>query len=51
MPDKLKQMQALFYPEAKKHDVLPLDNSSLARWITPRPNLTAGRRIFTYSGG
>ena len=51
MPEKLKQMQALFYLEAKKHDVLPLDNTTLARWNTPRPSLTAGRRVFTYSGG
>ena len=50
MPDKLKQMQALFYAEAKKYDVLPLDNSTLARWNTPRPSLTAGRTVFTYSG-
>jgi arylsulfatase len=50
MPDKLKQMQALFYAEAKRHDVLPLDNSTLARWNTPRPNLTAGRKVFSYSG-
>jgi arylsulfatase A-like enzyme len=51
MPDKLKQMLSLFYVEAKKHDVLPLDNSSLARWNAPRPNLTAGRTVFSYSGG
>lgn len=50
MPDKLKQMQDLFYSEAKKYNVLPLDNSTLARWNTPRPNLTAGRTEFTYSG-
>jgi len=50
MPDKLKEMQDIFYAEAKKFDVLPLDNSTLARWNTPRPNLTAGRRVFTYSG-
>jgi len=50
MPDKLKQMQDTFYAEAKKHDVLPLDNSSLTRWNTPRPNLTGGRKVFTYSG-
>ena len=50
MPDKLKQMQDLFYAEAKAHDVLPLDNSSLTRWNTPRPNLTGGRKVFTYSG-
>jgi arylsulfatase len=50
MPDKLKQMQDLFYSEAKKYNVLPLDNSTLARWNTPRPSLTAGRTVFTYSG-
>ena len=43
MPDKLKEMQDLFYSEAKKYNVLPLDNSTLARWNTPRPSLTAGR--------
>jgi arylsulfatase len=30
--------------------VLPIDNSTLARWNTPRPSLTAGRTMFTYSG-
>jgi arylsulfatase len=50
MPDKVKQMQDLFYSEAKKYNVLPLDNSTLARWNTPRPSLTAGRTVFTYSG-
>ncbi len=50
MPEKLKQMQALFYLEAKKYDVLPLDNTTLARWNTPRPSLTAGRTVFTYTG-
>ena len=51
MPDKLKQMQELFYAEAKKYDVLPLDNSSLVRFTTPRPSLTAGRTEFTYTRG
>ncbi len=50
MPEKLKQMQDLFYAEAKKFDVLPLDNTSLLRWNSPRPNLTGGRKLFTYSG-
>jgi Sulfatase len=50
MPDKVKQLQDLFYAEAKKYNVLPLDNSTLARWNTPRPSLTAGRTVFTYSG-
>ena len=51
MPDKLKEMQDTFYAEAKKYNVLPLDNSTLARWNTPRPSLTAGRTVFNYSGG
>ena len=50
MADKLKQMQGVFYTEAKKHDVLPLDNSTLSRWNTPRPSLTGGRTTFTYTG-
>ena len=50
MPDKLKEMQDRFYAEAKKHDVLPLDNSTLARFLTPRPSTTAGRNVFEYSG-
>jgi arylsulfatase A-like enzyme len=50
MPDKLRQMQDLFYAEAKKHDVLPLDNTTLARFHAPKPKLTAGRTVFTYSG-
>ena len=50
MPSKLKEMQDLFYSEAKKYNVLPLDNSTLARFLTPRPSLTAGRTVFTYSG-
>ena len=51
MPEKLKQMQDIFYAEAKKHDVLPLDNTTLQRWNAPKPNLTAGRTVFTYTGG
>jgi arylsulfatase A-like enzyme len=50
MPDKLKQMQALFGQEAAKYNVLPLDNSSFARAIAPRPSATAGQTVFTYSG-
>ncbi len=50
MPDKLKEMQALFLTEAAKYNVLPLDNSILPRLITPRPSATAGRTVFTYTG-
>jgi len=50
MPDKLKQMQALFITEAAKYNVLPLNNSSFERAISPRPSATAGQTVFTYSG-
>jgi arylsulfatase A-like enzyme len=49
MPDKLAQMQNLFYLEAAKHNVLPLDNTTLTRWNSPKPSLTAGRTEFTYT--
>jgi hypothetical protein len=50
MPDKLKELQNVFYVEAAKYNVLPLDNSTLARFMTKRPSATAGRTTFTYSG-
>jgi arylsulfatase A-like enzyme len=50
MPDKLKQLQALFLKEAEKYQVLPLDNSSFARAVAPKPSATAGRTVFTYTG-
>jgi arylsulfatase len=50
MPDKLKEMQALFVAEAKRNNVFPLDNSAFQRAITPRPSATAGQDMFTYTG-
>jgi arylsulfatase A-like enzyme len=50
MPDKLKQMQALFMQEAVKYNVLPLDNDTFARALAPRPSATAGKTVFTYTG-
>ncbi len=49
-PDKLKQLQDLFWVEAAKYQVLPLDASVATRLVAARPNLTAGRTTFTYSG-
>ena len=49
-PDKLKELQELFWKEAEKYQVLPLDNSVIPRLIAPRPSLSAGRNVFTYSG-
>ena len=50
MPDKLKEMQALFMTEAAKYQVLPLDNTGFARLLTPRPSAVAGKTVFTYTG-
>jgi arylsulfatase A-like enzyme len=50
MPDKLREMQELFFVEATKYNVFPLDNSVLPRVLAPRPSVTAGRSVFTYSG-
>ena len=49
-PAKLKELQDLFMVEAKKYQVLPLDNSILERILTARPSATAGRTEFTYWG-
>jgi arylsulfatase len=49
-PAKLKEMQDLFMLEAAKYQVFPLDNSLATRLVTPRPSVTAGRNVFTYSG-
>ena len=48
-PAKLKEMQNLFWVEAKKYQVLPLDASLVTRLITPRPSITAGRSMFTWT--
>jgi arylsulfatase len=48
-PEKLKQMQALFMEEARKHQVLPLNTEVVQRLIAPRPSLTAGRNVFTWT--
>jgi arylsulfatase A-like enzyme len=50
MPDKLKEMRALFLSEAKENNVFPLDNSQFQRAIAPRPSAIAGQTVFTYSG-
>jgi arylsulfatase len=50
MPDKLKDLQALFLTEASKYQVFPLDNSGFVRVLSPKPSATAGRTEFTYTG-
>ena len=51
-PKKLREMQELFWIEAARHNVLPLDNSKIERMnIDNRPSLTRGRALFTYYPG
>ncbi|NGZ11343.1 MAG: arylsulfatase [Nitrospira sp. LK70] len=51
-PDKLRELQDLFWIEAAKYNVLPLDNSKVERFdVRIRPSLTRGRGVFTYFDG
>jgi arylsulfatase len=51
-PKKLRELQDLFWIEAAKYDVLPLDNSAVERFdVRIRPSLTRGRSVFTYYAG
>ncbi len=51
-PAKLKELQDMFLVEAKKYDVLPLDDRGLGRMDpSNRPSLIAGRTEFTYLPG
>ena len=49
-PEKVKELEKLFWEEAERNQVLPMDTTTFTRAILPRPNLTAGRTVFTYSG-
>jgi arylsulfatase A-like enzyme len=51
-PKKLRELQELFWIEAAKYNVLPLDNSKIERLDgSNRPSLTRGRSLFTYYPG
>ncbi|NES76907.1 MULTISPECIES: arylsulfatase [unclassified Okeania] len=48
-PKKLEEMIKLFYAEASKYNVLPLDDRKGDRVdVANRPSLTKGRDVFTY---
>ncbi len=53
MPDKLRELQELFLVEARKYNVLPLDDRRVERFnavIAGRPQLITGRRQILYGG-
>jgi N-sulfoglucosamine sulfohydrolase-like protein len=48
-PERVKELAGLFLTEASKYEVLPLDATVATRLVQPRPNITAGRSVFTYT--
>jgi arylsulfatase A-like enzyme len=51
-PNKLRELQDLFWVEAARYNVLPIDNSRAERFdVRLRPSLTRGRSEFTYYPG
>jgi arylsulfatase len=50
MPDKLRDLQQMFSIEATKYQVFPLDDTTLTRFMSTKPNYSFGRTLFTYSG-
>lgn len=51
-PEKLKELQTAFIEEAKKYNVLPLDDRMAERFdASLRPNPLAGLKKFTYGPG
>jgi arylsulfatase len=51
-PDKLRELKELFWAEAGRYNVMPLDNSRIERFdVSIRPSLTMGRNVFTYYPG
>jgi len=49
-PEKVKELEALFWEEAEKNQVLPMDSTTFTRAILPRPSLAAGRTVYNYAG-
>jgi arylsulfatase len=49
-PEKLKELQDLFWRDAARFNVLPLDASVATRLSVPRPSITAGRTEFSFPG-
>lgn len=47
-PDKVREMRDLMFGEFAKYQVLPIDASAISRWVSERPSVTAGRKVFTY---
>ena len=51
MPEKLQEMIDLWWQEAEKYNVLPLDDRLLSRFNAPRPPSRKGTKLYTYYPG
>jgi arylsulfatase A-like enzyme len=49
-PAKLREMTDLMFAQFAKYQVLPLDASVATRLVTPRPSMSGGRKVFTFTG-
>jgi arylsulfatase len=47
-PEVLQELITLWYTEAGKYNVLPLDSTGVERLATPRPQLTVDRQHYVY---
>ncbi len=50
-PEKLDQLKQLWFMQASKYKVFPLDASTVMRLLTPRPELSAPRLKYVYYPG
>ena len=50
MPDKLRDLKEVFTQEASRHNVFPLDDALVPRFMGEKPNYTPGRTVIAYSG-
>jgi arylsulfatase len=50
-PDKLQEMIGIWYAEAAKYKVLPIDARGQMRFADPRPQIAEGRERYTYYPG
>jgi arylsulfatase A-like enzyme len=50
-PAKLEQMKQLWFMQASKYKVFPVDSTLTARFLTPRPEMAAPRTKYVYYPG
>jgi arylsulfatase len=50
-PEKLAELVALWWSEAERHQVLPLDNRAFSEWVLERPSQVRERARYFYRPG